>query len=120
MMGRTEPQWLTQYKRACWQVWSPEELVGIGKKRRAMGYDISLDCDTMIISGHGTEPGFERWSWHSDQEETIDFIDNWMEYGVETQFLDWFAGHLWCFLDMPREMPPLPEEFFASPKRSEA
>ena len=107
-----EAQWVTDYGRACWQVWSPGDLTRIGRKRRKRGYTLDLDCDTMTIDASGpiTEGA---WRWRSEGDEAVEFLDSWIEYGGDhTRFQDWMLGHLWCIFDMPREMPPFPKEFY--------
>ena len=116
--GREKPQWVTDYEWACWQVWSPEDFLKIAARRHELGYTLKLDCDTMTITGKG--PTDAMWHWISERTGTIDFLDLWIEWGDDTPFLDWLMGHLWCIFDMPREMPPFPEEFFEGPKRAEA
>ncbi len=105
------PQWLVDYEAACWAVWPPEDLVAIARKRRARNYVIKLDCATMEIKGLG--PISEgAWSWYCGLTETIEFIDAWIQFGGDSEFLDWLLGHIWCLFDMPRNMPPLPKESF--------
>ena len=119
MTQEQRAQWLIDYEQACWAVWSPGELTRIGRKRRKRGYVLELDCDTMTIEACGFTEG--AWRWQSKGAETIEFLDAWIEYGGDnTRFEDWMLGHLWCLIDMPREMPPFPKEFFEGPKRSES
>ena len=117
MSERQKPQWLSDYEWKCWQVWSPEEFQAIGKRRFDMGYTLKLDCDRMSIKGRGSTD--REWLWISEGEEAIDFLDMWIEWGGDVPFTDWLMGHLFCIYDMPREMPPFPEEFYEGPKRSE-
>lgn len=107
---RQKPQWLTDFERSCWQVWSPQEFLEIAARRHDLGYSLKLDCDTMVIIGRG--PTDQIWLWKSDMAGTVEFLDCWIEWGGETPFLEWLMGHLFCIFDMPRGMPPFPEEFF--------
>ena len=108
-----KPQWLIDYEQACWAVWSPKEFIFIAFCRQLHGYSLELDCDTMTIIGRGPAvAGGDPWHWVSERIPTIFFLDLWIEWGGDTPFLDWLMGHLWCLIDMPREMPPFPEEFF--------
>lgn len=107
--------YLVRYEIECWAVWSPGELSRIGRQRRKRGFVLELNCDDMRIRAWGprSEGG---WRWGAYTEATIDFIDDWLEYGGMTRFEDWMLGHLWCIIDMPRDMPPLPKEFWEPAK----
>ena len=108
---RERAEWALRYERACWAVWSPGELSRISRKRRKRGYVLELDCKDMRIMAWGpmSDGG---WRWEAYANVAISLLDDWIEYGGITRFEDWLLGHLWCIIDMPRDMPPLPKEFW--------